>query len=394
MKLALALAAVVVGALLASEVVMGPTAGDRLGLLAIFTGVAVITAAAGKGLAHLTGRIRSLRHVVLLITLATVGVAAAAIGSAAGFMFISTHDLRLVLIALGFGVASGTVVAGAVADPLQRDLHRLGEAADRVAAGDLTVRSGIDRRDELGTVAATFDDMVAALADAEEQRRLDAEARRRFLAAISHDLRTPLASMRSAIEALEDDVVDEPRRYYGAMARDVDTLSALVDDLFLLARIESGGLRISREQVDLAEVIDGVTTSAVPLAAKRGVDLGVDLQAGTVTSVDPQAIGRVVRNLVDNAVRHSPEGTKVTVRLQRTDNGATVRVEDEGPGFDPSFLPLAFDSFTRSDEARTRDAGGAGLGLAIARGLVEAHGGSIRAEPGPGGKVAFTLPLR
>lgn len=212
---------------------------------------------------------------------------------------------------------------------------------------------------------------------------------------IGHDLRTPLAALRAAVEALADGVAPDPPRYLAAMARDVAALSALIDDLFLLARIESGTLGSDREHVDLTELAGDAVESLEPAAAARQVTLRLLADRAVPVRGNPTALGRVIRNLVDNAIRHAPVGSVVDVEVcvpSGPEGSAVVRVTDQGDGFGTAFAPRAFDRFTRSDPSRARTSGGAGLGLAIARGIVEAHGGSIRIEPAAGGCVAFALP--
>jgi signal transduction histidine kinase len=306
-------------------------------------------------------------------------------------MFISTHDLHLLWIVLGFALVLALVFAAAVAHSLTDDLGGIAEAATRIGRGDLEARTGVDRPDELGAVAAALDDMADRLAAVEEEREREHEARRAFLTAIGHDLRTPLSALRAALEALQDGVVTDTDRYLTSMQRDVEALSGLIEDLFVLARIESGHFELDPVAVDLSDLVDEALEGLRPTAASRNIEVVLETSGHVRALGGPEALSRVVRNLVDNAIRHSPPGGRVTVRVEG--NGAAlVRVLDEGPGFHPDFLDEAFESFTRADEARSRDAGGGGLGLAIARGFVDAHGGTIWADPGPGGRVAFRVP--
>jgi signal transduction histidine kinase len=164
-----------------------------------------------------------------------------------------------------------------------------------------------------------------------------------------------------------------------------------VDDLFLLSRIDSGSISIASEPVDVTELADEAIEVLRPVANRAGVTLRLDADRRTVVPGGTEAVSRALRNLIENAIRHAPPGSEVVVEV-RSATGATVRVLDQGPGFDPGFIDHAFDRFTRADDARSRDTGGSGLGLAIARGFVDALGGEIWAEPGPGGKVAFHLP--
>ena len=385
-----AIAAVVIGLAL-FEVTMQPTAADRAQLAVIFTVTAAVGLLATTVLPRLARRWTTIRFTVIAVAVTSFLIAATGLIVAAEQMFISGHDLTLLLVVLGFAFVASVGFAVAVAGPLMWDLDRVANAADRVGDGDLTVRSGVRRGDEIGRVAGAFDAMTDALEDAADQRALDEESRRRFFAAVGHDLRTPLASLLAAIEALEDGVAPDPARYLHSMERDVAALSALVDDLFLLSRIDSGSISIASEPVDVTELADEAIEVLRPVANRAGVTLRLEADHRTVVPGGTEAVSRALRNLIENAIRHAPSGSEVVVEV-RSATGATVRVLDQGPGFDPGFVDHAFDRFTRADDARSRDTGGSGLGLAIARGFVDALGGEIWAEPGPGGKVAFHLP--
>ena len=197
-------------------------------------------------------------------------------------------------------------------------------------------------------------------------------------------------SMQAAVEALRDGVAPDPDRYIVSLERDLVALNALVDDLFLLSRIEAGDLDVDAVPTDLTDLADEAIEVLRPVAEQRHVHVELDAPQRVVVSTGPEAVGRVLRNLLDNAIRHAPEGSTVSVTVSSTGH-PTVTVRDQGHGFSPEFVERAFESFTRSDAARTRATGGAGLGLAIAKGFVDALGGEIWAEPGPGGVVAFRL---
>ncbi len=247
------------------------------------------------------------------------------------------------------------------------------------------------RLDEAGKLAHDVDVMAGALEDAEAARRRDEQARRVLFAGVGHDLRTPLASMRAAIEALQDGLATEPDRYLDSLAADVDALSGLVDDVYLLARLESGDIVLARESVDLTEIVDEAFEVFRPIASRRGIGLRLEADRRISAVASSDAVARVVRNLIDNAIRHSPTGGDVVVHV--TDGAmATCVVSDDGAGFQPEFVVDAFARFTRDDASRERNAGGTGLGLAIARSYMSALGGEIWADPGPGGRVSFRLP--
>jgi two-component system, OmpR family, sensor histidine kinase BaeS len=383
-RLVAAVAAIVAGVLVITELSMQPSAEERISLAAIYGVAAVITVAAFVVGRAVSTRLRSLASSLQLVAVASVGVVAVAVLLAAQTMFLSVHDRNLVLAALVLGVGLGSTLAIALGRQAGTDLTRLGEAATRVARGDLRVRSDVARRDEVGRLATAFDTMAAQLEAVEGERSV-------FLASVGHDLRTPLASLRATIEGVQDGVVGIDDRVLAGMERDVAQLSRLVEDLFLFARTEAGTVDLRPEPVDLAELADETADIFGPVARQKGVTVVVEAESSIEVSADPWALGRALRNLVDNAVRFSPPGGEVTVIVTTTDERPQVVVVDEGPGFSTEIRPVAFDRFSRADVARTRDGAGAGLGLSIARGLVEAHGGHISIDDGPGGRVRIRL---
>lgn len=396
MRPLLAAATIAVVALLVSEVTMQPTPKDRVILVGIVLAVTLVSAVSARVLARVTRRVRVLRQALLVSALGALGAVLATVVGSALTMFVSTHDLRLTLVAVALGAGLGGVLATVVAQPLADDLASIRATAEAVADGERDVATGVVRNDEVGALAVAVDAMVAELAAADAETAAVDTARRDFLAAVSHDLRTPLTSLKAAIEAMEDGIADDPARYLRAMRTDVDLLSALVADLFLLARIESGGLQLNPVPMDLRELVDEAAEAVAPLAAATFKHVAVTADGPAPVSGDEHALRRVLRHLIDNALRHAPRSSTVTIAT-RSDPGTshiTLRVTDEGPGFDPRFVDRAFDRFTRADAARTRDGSGAGLGLALTRGLVEAHGGTVAAAPGPGGRVTVTLPTR
>ncbi|MCU0261553.1 MAG: ATP-binding protein [Ilumatobacteraceae bacterium] len=355
--------------------------------------VLLLAASVGAGMAlrEVTRRTRHLRSLVLWITLASMVMAAVAALALARLMVLDSDEALVVVGVLGFTAVFAGVLAVVASGAIGRDASRVEATVRRVEAGDRAVRTDVERADELGRVARAFDELTARL-DALERERVGFETERRMmLSSVGHDLRTPLAALRAGLEALVDGVAPDPDRYLRSMQRQVEVLGALVDDLFLLSSIEAGRLEVTSEPLDLAELVTEAVESMVPAAAGRGIELVVDAPERVTVFGSAAAIGRVVRNLVDNALRHTPDGSEVRVAVS---NGAmaTVRVTDAGPGFTPEFATRAFERFARAEPSRSRSTGGAGLGLAIARGLVEAHGGRIWIEQAPGGRVAFELP--
>jgi signal transduction histidine kinase len=229
----------------------------------------------------------------------------------------------------------------------------------------------------------------------ERSRRQIEEARRQMVAAVSHDLRTPLASLRLLVEAIDDGVVtgETRERYLREMRTHVEALTALIDDLFELSRIEAGEISWTMRQVELRGLIDDTVAAMRAQAEARGVALSADLPPGEVLArANAEKVQRVLFNLIQNAIRHTPADGSVTVRARNAGAGIEVEVADEGEGIPPADGERVFDAFYRGDKSRSED--GAGLGLAISRAIVEAHGGRIWLEDGvPGTSVHFTLRL-
>ena len=377
--------------MLAFELIMEPDAGERISALILFGSTSGGIAVAGLWLPRLAQRMRSLKVTIVLLGLTAVLILVVGAVVAGRQMFITSHDLTLFLVILGFGVVAALALGLDVSRPLTEDLSRISATSSAIASGDLGARTGVHRHDEAGRLAKDVDTMARALEESASARSKDESARRALLAAISHDLRTPLASMRVAVEALQDGLVAEPARYLGSLEADVNALSRLVDDVFLLARLESGDFALEREVIDLTEIADEAIEVFRPLAGDRGVSLRLEADRRVLVVGSGLALSRVIRNLIDNAVRHSPGSGEVVVKIS---NGswAMCKVTDQGPGFSPPFIGQAFDSFSRDDLSRGRDLGGTGLGLAIARGYVTALDGRIWADPGPGGSVSFQLP--
>jgi two-component system sensor histidine kinase BaeS len=355
--------------------------------------VALTTLAIAGGLAlkALTRHTRMLRHLVVAINVASLVMGAVAAVLLARLMVLDDDEARTVIGVLAVAAVFATVLAIVASGSLGSDARRVEAALRQLEVGDHTARTQVVRADELGHVASALDELAQRL-DVLERERASVEAERSLmLSSVGHDLRTPLAALRAAIEALQDGVATDQPRYLKAMARDVDALTILVDDLFLLSRIEAGRLELSCDRVDLAELADDAVESITPAAAARDVVVRLCHEHPVTVQADAQALGRVMRNLLDNAVQHAPAHSTIDVAVGG-DPTPTVRVVDQGPGFDSAFMAEAFDRFTRAEASRSRASGGAGLGLAIARGLVEAQGGRIWIEPPPGGHVAFALP--
>ncbi|MGN6815967.1 MAG: sensor histidine kinase [Solirubrobacterales bacterium] len=235
--------------------------------------------------------------------------------------------------------------------------------------------------------------LAARLAMEERAGREVEAARRQLVAAASHDLRTPLASLRLLVEAIDDEVAtgETRERYLREIRTHVGVLSDLIDDLFELSRIEAGDISWTMRQVELGELIDDTVAAMRAPAAERGVRISAELPAGAlVAQVNAEKVQRVLFNLIQNAIRHTPADGSVTVRARPAGKGIEVEVDDSGEGIPAGDGERVFEAFYRGDSSRGEDA--AGLGLAISKAIVEAHGGKIWLEPGtPGTRVRFTL---
>lgn len=316
-------------------------------------------------------------------------------------MFVSEHDLLLSGVLLLFAAMIATTFGVFVAASVTDGLRQVADTAVQVAAGDLTARVAVNGRDEVAAVGAAFNDMAAQLQQAAQQRDEVEQMRRNLIAWTSHDLRTPLTSIRALVEALHDGLVDDPatvQRYYRTIRADVIALNTLIDDLFELAQLDAGGLVLDLAPHSVADLVMDAVESLQPLADQRGIALRGEAAALAAVPLSWPKISRVLSNLLSNALRYTPEGGQVvaTAVAHQIDgmNGVLVTVQDSGSGFHPEELPHLFEMFYRGEEARSRATGGAGLGLAIARGIVVAHNGRIWAENAAAGGacVSFWLP--
>ena len=340
-------------AALAAAAAAGIPGSDAAQLVVLSFGVALA--------AYVLGRSAMRRHrnpvIVALIPIASFGVGALA---AAQSMFVSAHDLSaLVVVVAGAGTA-GVLGALALAGELAEARREAEVAADR-------------------------------------ERAIE-DSRRQLVAWVSHDLRTPLAGVQAMVEALDDGVVSDPddvRAYYGRLSAEATRLARLVDDLFELSRIEAAALDLRLEAVPLDDLVSEAVASAMVRAEAKGVRVEGDaVSHAPLVWASARELSRVIQNLLDNAIRHTPPGGSVQVSVERHDRQAEVAVTDSCGGIPSQDLDRVFDLAYRGDAARTPGDGGAGLGLAIARGFVEAHRGDIAVRNVGGGcRFTVTLPL-
>jgi signal transduction histidine kinase len=345
------------------------------------------------------GRSSSVRLTLMAGYLLAVGLVFLNVFVTARLMFVSQHDLTLggilLLFAAGIALSFGFFLSASITESIQRVVA----GAEAIADGDLSARVVVSGNDELTELAIAFNRMAAQLQAAEARQQELEILRRDLIGWVSHDLRTPLTSMRVMVEALADGVVSQPetvQRYLYTIKGDLRNLSTLIDDLFELSQLEAGGLRFDVAPHSLRDLVSDTLESTRALAERKGVEL----QGHVAQDVDPvvmapEKVGRVLTNLITNAVRHTPTGGTITVRAWRHAEEDQVRVDvsDSGEGIPPNDLPHIFERFYRGEKSRSRTTGGAGLGLAIAKGIIEAHGGSVwvTSEVGKGSTFSFAL---
>ena len=365
-------------------------------------------ALAGLFAAGLLAALRRSSVVVQVLVAALAPVLAVAIGvtAAAQAMFISRHDLHVLFVVLA---AAGTVAVlealllGRRVAEASRSLgamaRRMGDSSTPTGPGVAGEAIPATRSPlEFASLAAELEATSARLAEAQEQTAALERSRRELVAWVSHDLRTPLAGIRAMVEALEDGVVADPdtvARYHRTMRQEADRLAGLVDDLFELSRIEAGALGLDLERVALDELVSEAVAGASIAAGAKGIDLrGAVTEPSPLVELSTPEMTRVVRNLLDNAIRHTPSGGTIRIEAGVDESGASavVSVLDACGGIPEGDLDHVFDLAYRGDTARTPGDGGAGLGLAVARGLVEAHHGDISVR-NEGGGCRFTVRL-
>ena len=284
---------------------------------------------------------------------------------------------------LVLGLLGLAFLAGRAVRQLAAPIGEVMEAAERVAGGDYSARVQVRGAGEVGRLTHSFNQMTERLQANETQRRA-------LLADVAHELRTPLSVIRGNVEGMLDGVYPPDEAHLGPVLEETAVMARLLDDLQTLSTAEAGVLRLHRERVDPLALAQDAAAALRPRAARAGVSLDVRGAAPVPeVDVDQVRIGEVLANLLTNAIRHTPRGGAVRVLVSPAAGGVAFAVSDTGPGIDARDLPHVFDRFVKS-----ADSGGAGLGLAIARSLVEAHGGRITAQsaPGQGTTMRFVLP--
>ncbi|MEU4835379.1 HAMP domain-containing sensor histidine kinase [Streptosporangium sp. NPDC023615] len=367
-------------------------------IVAVTAGLGLLVAVAGLGAMWLL-RERSIGVMLAVVAVVTVVATLGGVVAITLKMIIEGTPRDIVLSVVAVGGLVGLGVASVLARRVVAASRRLVGAVQAVpASGEFTPPRGLPA--ELGTIAESLDQAYLRLRLAGERERALESARRELVAWVSHDLRTPLAGMRAMAEALEDGVVSDSGtvlRYHRQIRLEVDRLSGMVDDLFELSRIHAGALRLSRARIGLGDLVADALAGAEEPARAKGVRLTGEVDPPVIpVQADAAELSRALRNLVVNAIRHTPGDGTVVVRASIGDGTALLSVADGCGGIPVDDLPRVFDVAFRGETARTpgADGAGAGLGLAIARGIVEAHEGTIGVvNSGPGCRFEIGLPL-
>jgi signal transduction histidine kinase len=326
-----------------------------------------------------------------VVVLAAVLSITGGVWLAASAMLVTREDL---IVQVSVAAIAGVVSLGLAAllgRSLVRNSRQLIAATRRIGTEEAMVEQVRHSSNEFAALAVELTATNSRLAESRAREALAENSRRELVAWISHDLRSPLAGIRAMAEALEDGMVDEPERYYVKVRSQVDRMSGMVDDLNELSRIHSGSLRLSMQKVSLYDLISDVVAELGPFAESRSISLVGDGARELTILADPRELSRVVGNLVMNSIQHSPAGSPITVSARQSEDGlAVISVIDAAGGIPEKDLGRVFEAGWRASNSRTPEtatsrSGGAGLGLAIVQGIVQAHRGRVVVQNVPGG---------
>lgn len=370
---------------------------DEVEVVLIALGWSGAVAVGGTLLLRATRR-RSLRSSLLVLCLTTVAAVIAASLGTAHAMFLSDHDFEvLILVSIVVAVLMAGV-SGFLANNLAEESRILTAQTRAIgdvrALNDLAEPTSTRLSTEFAGLGRELEAARQRLAESHDREAALETSRRELIAWVSHDLRSPLAGIRAMAEALEDGVAEDPARYRKQIRMEVDRLAGMVDDLFELAVIQAGALKLSLDRISLSDLVSDTLAGADAIARERGILLRGHAPADVAVRADGRELSRLVNNLVVNAIRHTPSDGVVEIELGTRDGQATIAVTDGCGGIPEEDLPRVFDVAWRGNHARTPSPdGGAGLGLAIVRGIAEAHAGEVTvANFGGGCRFELSLP--
>ncbi len=351
----------------------GAAAGRSTLLILVPLGLATVLAA--HAIVSARTRIGGLRRQFVLLAAVAATQIAIGVGVFVELMFVSGHDAFFTVLVAGYAVTLGLWAGRLLGGRALADVYAVRATLDAVGRGRRDVRTNLAGSDELAGLGADVDAMIAMLTTEEQ-------ARRGLIAAVSHDLRTPLTSLRLLVDAIDDDIVTDPatrREYLQRISTNVHVLSALIDDLFELSRLESGDIHWTMERVMLDELVQDTIDAMRPHAEAGAVAVHAELAPRLAAAqANPEQIQRVLFNVIQNAIRHTPADGSVVVRASpATEDAIEIEVLDSGPGVAPDDRERVFEPFFQGANRSARSDDGAGLGLAISRAIIEAHGGQI-----------------
>jgi signal transduction histidine kinase len=386
-------------------VLLSPGSSDAIELAA-YLGLSALISFIAVEILIRAGVLASRMRLKYKITLAAgIGAGLAFLNAFAmsALMFVNTaHDLPMLLAILVFAAVIAGYAAVRMSSSISSSISILADRARRLSAGDLSVRMPSAPGDpDVTELASAFNEMATSLEETAAKKEQVEQSRRELSAAISHDLRTPISSARVMIEAIRDGVTssaEERDEYLDRVLTQVKSLGSMVDDLFDLSLLDAGELRLDLHRTVVDDLVGEALISMQSTAEGKGLTLSATVDEALGEAVmDSRQVRRVLLNLVQNAIRHTPPDGTVTVAANRVDDRVEFEVRDTGEGFDPADSARIWTRFFRSDPARSRiedESAQSGLGLAIARGIVELHGGSISAHSSPseGATFRFWIP--
>ncbi|MGI8800615.1 MAG: sensor histidine kinase [Solirubrobacteraceae bacterium] len=368
--------------------------------VALWLSVALAAVLAAHVAAARRRRLGMLRRQFSLAVAIAVGQMLASVVVFAVLMFVSAREALVIGVVLAFNGVIAAFAARLLAAGMLRDVETIRDGLGAVGDGRRDVRIETGASDELAQLAAAANAMIERLAQEEAARDMADAARRHLVAAVSHDLRTPITTLALLAEALGDDIVAPGERvaYIDRMTTHIRALGALIDDLFELSRLEAGDIAWSVEHVELGELVAETVAAMRVQAQAKGVEVVTEVpERLAAVRANPEKVQRVLFNLIQNAIRHTPADGAVTVRAELAGEALEVEVADTGKGIEAPDRDRVFEAFYQGGEDGARSGGHAGLGLAISRAIVEAHGGRIWLADPPsenaGARVRFSLPL-